>query len=138
MKIIEHNGLRLAIFIGKDDFKKGLSFCSNDKDFIQVGLWGYDNGKELAAHSHNCVHRDIDRTQEVVFVVEGMVEASIYSEDQTLIQRVIVQKGETLILLNGGHGYKILDDNTYVLEVKNGPYLGAEIDRTRLSLENKR
>jgi len=39
---------------------------------------------------------------------------------------------ETLILLKGGHGYEILEDGTRVLEVKNGPYPGAEVDRRRL------
>ena len=30
-----------------------------------------------------------------------------------------------------GEGYKILEEGTKVLEIKNGPYLGAEIDRGR-------
>jgi hypothetical protein len=36
-------------------------------------------------------------------------------------------------LLRGGHGYEILEDGTQVLEVKNGPYLGPDVDRRRLA-----
>ena len=36
------------------------------------------------------------------------------------------------MLLRGGHGYEILEDGTQVLEVKNGPYLGPDVDRRRL------
>jgi len=40
--------------------------------------------------------------------------------------------GDVVILLRGGHGYDIIEDGTQVLEVKNGPYLGAEADRRRI------
>jgi hypothetical protein len=44
---------------------------------------------------------------------------------------MIVDEGDILILLQGGHGYEILEDGTQVLEVKNGPYIGADLDRRR-------
>ena len=48
------------------------------------------------------------------------------------MREIIVSQGEVIILLRGAHGYEILEDNTQVLEFKNGPYLGAEIDRKRI------
>jgi hypothetical protein len=41
-------------------------------------------------------------------------------------------QGDVLALFNGGHGYEVLEDNTRVLEVKNGPYLGPEVDRRKI------
>ena len=41
-----------------------------------------------------------------------------------------------MICLEGGHGYEILEDNTRVLEIKNGPYPGPEKDRRRLELKD--
>jgi hypothetical protein len=32
--------------------------------------------------------------------------------------------------MNGGHDYTILEDDTRILEIKNGPFLGREIDKT--------
>ncbi len=134
MKAIVYNGLKLGIFISKEDRQKGLNFYSEEGDFIQVGIWGYDKGKKLPAHIHNTVKREINRTQEVVYVMQGMVKAFIYSESGKLIEEVILTEGDTLILLNGGHGYEVLEDNTFVLEVKNGPYVGADKDRRRIDV----
>jgi hypothetical protein len=65
--------------------------------------------------------------------MQGAVKASIYTEDDVLVEEHVLHANDTLILLSGGHGYEIVMDKTVVLEVKNGPYLGAEKDRTRLA-----
>lgn len=122
----------LARHIPANSWKDGLSFFSKDDEFIQVGSWKYGKGKELLAHVHNKVQRKIDRTQEVIYVVKGKVEASIYTLNKKFVQKLIINSGDFLVLLNCGHGYKILEDDTRVLEIKNGPYLGAEIDRQRI------
>ena len=134
MKIIYDNGLKLSIFISKKDREKGLNFYSEDYDFIQVGMWGYDKGKRLADHVHNIVDRKVNRTQEIIYIMQGKIKAFIYSEDEKLIEEISLQEGDILILLNGGHGYQILEDNTFVLEVKNGPYVGADKDRRKISV----
>lgn len=137
MRIIKDNDLRLAVFIAKDDMQKGLNFYSENNDFVQVGIWGYDKSKNLPPHIHNKeVKREIDRTQEVICVIKGMVKASIFSESEKLIEEVTLRAGDVLILLNGGHGYEILTDETFVLEVKNGPYMGSDKDRRRINVQN--
>ena len=132
MQVIEDNGLRLGVFISKNDRQKGLNFYTKNDDFIQVGIWGYDKGKKLAPHIHNIVSREVNQTQEVVYVMQGKVKAFIYTENEQLIEEIILQEGDILILLKGGHGYEILQDDTFVLEVKNGPYVGADKDRRQL------
>jgi len=133
MRIVKDENLRLGILITKNDMQKGLSFYSENSDFIQVGIWGYDKGKNLLPHIHNRgMMREIDRTQEVIYVIQGMVKSFIFSEDGKLIEEIILEKGDMLILLNGGHGYEILADDTFVLEVKNGPFMGADKDRKRI------
>jgi hypothetical protein len=132
MKEIMHGTEILARYISADSWKDGLSFFSKDEEFIQLGTWKYNKGKDLLAHIHNVVNRKINRTQEVVFVVNGSIEAKIFSLDGILRETLVVGKADCLVLLNCGHGYKILEDDTQVLEVKNGPYFGAEIDRKRI------
>ena len=132
IKEITHNGMVLARYIPNAAWKKGLSFFSKDEEFIQVGAWDYDQGKVLAAHIHNQATRSISHTQEVLYVRQGSLKASIYSPQAELITELIIKSGDTLVLLNGGHGYTILEEDTQVLEIKNGPYLGADIDRTRI------
>lgn len=132
MKEIVKDNIVLARLIPANSWKEGLSFFSKDAEFIQAGTWKYNKGKELLAHIHNVVERKIYRTQEVVFVVKGKIEASIYDLSGTFIEKLQVNGGDFLILLSCGHGYTILEDDTQVLEVKNGPYLGPEIDRKRI------
>jgi hypothetical protein len=110
----------------------GLDFFSPDGDFIQVGTWGYGTGKELKAHIHNEVRREVLWTQEVLFVRKGRLRANIFDTKQNKVAELSVEAGDVIILLRGGHGYDILEDGTQVLEIKNGPYVGADADRRRI------
>ena len=65
-------------------------------------------------------------------MISGSLQVTIYDLDENVIDKFDVHKGEILILLECGHGYKILENDTKVLEVKNGPYMGAEKDRYRI------
>lgn len=110
----------------------GLNFFSDDADFVQVGTWGYNTGKELLPHQHNVVRREALWTQEVLFVRKGSLLANVYDTNRNQVAELTIKAGDILILLAGGHGYTILQEGTQVLEIKNGPYPGAEADRTRL------
>jgi len=124
--------LILAIVIRNTDWEEGLNFVSSEEDYLQVGIWGYNKGKKLEPHIHLLAPREVLRTQEVVFVKDGRIKADIYTEKGEFLKSVELRKGDVIILLNGGHGYEILEDNTRVLEVKNGPYVGADKDRKRI------
>lgn len=133
MREIKKNGVVLARHITPQDIKPGLNFFSEDADFIQVGVWGhYEKGKELKAHIHNTVERTANRTCEALYVITGALEAVIYDMDEVPVEKLEVKQGEILVLLESGHGYFIKEDDTTVLEIKNGPYLGAESDRRRI------
>ena len=131
-KIIEKNGVIFVKKISLDNIKKGISFYSNDEDFIQVGTWNYEKGQYLAAHNHNIMERKINRTNEIIIILEGKLKIDVYNENDEKIAELEAKKNDLLIMINGGHGYHILEDNTKVIEIKNGPYLGAEKDRRRL------
>ena len=127
------DGVQLAKLVKQSLlWKTEFCFFSDDKDFVQVGTWNYSRGKHLKAHIHNEVSRTIDRTQEVLIVQSGSLMASIYNDLGEFVETLIVGSGDILILISGGHGYEILSDDTRVIEIKNGPYLGADIDRRRI------
>jgi hypothetical protein len=65
-----------------------------------------------------------------VIVLHGTMAARIFDEQRNLVETVTVRRGEMLILMNGGHDYTILDDDTRIIEIKNGPFLGRDIDKT--------
>jgi len=129
---ITYNNITLALIIRGKDWQKGLDFISASGDFQQVGFWGYDKGQKLAAHIHLEAKREILKTQEVIFIKSGSLKADLFSENGNKIASVLLKAGDTAVFLDGGHGYEILENNTLVLEVKNGPYVGPEKDRKRI------
>ena len=130
-KIIDKDSI-LAIVIRDEDWEEGLNFVSSDEDYLQAGTWGYDKGKKLLPHIHLVAPREVLHTQEIVCVKNGRIRADIYTEKKEFLKSVELKRGDTIILLNGGHGYEILEDSSRVLEVKNGPYVGVERDRERI------
>lgn len=131
MRLIKADGKKMALKFSADNVPEGLSFLCENEDFIQVGTWRYKKGKRLLNHTHNFVNREANRTQEYVYVVKGSLKAFVCDEHEQLLEEVILNPNEGLVFFAGGHGYEILQDETVVIEVKNGPYLGAEVDRRR-------
>jgi len=131
IKEIEHLGERYAIVLDTSLSPEGLTFVTEDEDYIQAGLWKYKKGTNLSAHYHNYFERSSYRTSEVVFVVEGKIECTIFTEEGDLIWKDTLEKGQLIIQLQGAHEYNIVEDAT-VVETKNGPYFGPEADRTRI------
>lgn len=131
MKEYTFQGKILARLIEPDDWKKGLGFFSNDQEFIQVGTWFYDKGKQLQNHVHNEFARTAYRTCETVYMVSGRMRVDLYTLEKNFVESFEVVQGDTLILLESGHGYEILDDSTKVLEIKNGPFMGVDVDKEK-------
>lgn len=130
---IKHEDVVLARHIPEvDAWGEGLRFFSPPGDYQQAGTWGYHQGKHLMAHIHNEVSREVRLTQEVLYIRRGKILAEIYDSTERKVAELVACAGDILILLHGGHGYHIMEDGTQVLEIKNGPYLGADVDRRRI------
>lgn len=113
------------------DWKTGLDFVTDDEKFIQVGTWNYNAGKRLDRHEHNFVERTANLTQECVFVVTGSMNVEFYSTQRAFIRKVTLQQFDYAVIYGGGHAYEILEDDTKIIETKNGPFPGVDTDKTR-------
>jgi len=129
-EIRDANGALLAYKI-PEVLQKGLCPYSDESDFVQALSWNYDAGKRLQPHRHLSVPRVVEYTQEVVVVLRGRLRATVFDSDCSRVTELLLGPGETAVFLAGGHGYEIMEDDTRVLEIKNGPYPGAELDRER-------
>ena len=137
MREIVKDGRILARHIVEEDIKPGLISLTGDEEFLQVVAWGhYEKGKYLQDHWHNKFERVAMRTYEAVYVVKGAIEARIFDLNLVLVETFTVKQGEMLILLESAHGYTILEEDTTVLEFKNGPFLGADKDKTKFQPKN--
>lgn len=130
-KIIDKKGNTLCIIYRDNDWKNGLNFITDNSLFIQVGSWWYDKGKNLAKHKHNIVERKANITQEMVYVKSGSMEANIFDENMNHVEDIVLYEGDLAIMAYGGHGYKILEDNTKIIEAKNGPFISVEVDKVK-------
>src|SRR5262245_39068232 len=93
-------------------WKDGLQFFSQDSEFVQFGTWGYNKDKNLLAHIHNEVKREVLWTQEVIYVRKGKIRAHVYNSQEQKIRDIDVNEGDIIVLLRGGHGYTVLEDGT--------------------------
>ena len=130
---IHHEGHLVASIIKLKNLEEGLSFFTNDNSYIQFGTWNYKKGKVLDAHFHNTFDRNSTQTQEAVVILKGKVECKLYDMNKNLISSHILKKNSVMLQYKFIHEYKILK-NSIVLEFKNGPYFGPEVDRKRVNV----
>ncbi len=129
MKKIEHNNEIYAVFHKSREWKDGLDFLTEDNDYIQVGTWWYNSGKNLNPHKHKENKREVLLTQEAVIVMKGKIMVILFGNDNTVIHEEMLECGDIGVMLKGGHGYKILEDYTKVIEVKSGQFISVEKDK---------
>lgn len=136
MKInyIKDGSLTIAIHIPakNNNWPVGTSFLTDNDTYIQAATQNYTSGKVIASHKHLEYQRVVKKTQEVLFIKKGKMRAEFFSRKEKKIKTLLLVAGDIIILLAGGHGYKMLSPKTEFLEIKNGPYISEEIDRERI------
>jgi hypothetical protein len=115
----------IAIIVRSDFNQPGVNFFSPFEFSQQLGILVHPPGNEVKAHVHNVIARDVRVTQEVLHIIEGKVEITLFTENKTYITSRLLFKGDTVLLAYGGHGIKVLEPSK-ILEVKQGPYAGKE------------
>ncbi|MBT7899651.1 MAG: hypothetical protein HN601_01750 [Candidatus Marinimicrobia bacterium] len=131
MKIYKHDGKILSIVYRDEDWVEGLNFITPNEMFVQVGSWWYQKGKKLDSHVHNDFERITTRTQEMTYVKKGSMRVLLYDEGQNYLEDYILNEGDLAVFAFGGHGYEILEDNTQIIEAKNGPFIDVKTDKTK-------
>ncbi|WP_316758660.1 MULTISPECIES: hypothetical protein [Pedobacter] len=89
-------------------------------------------GYVIEPHVHKIVERKVTLTQEVLYIKTGKVLINFYDNDQQYLENRILEKGDVILLASGGHGFEMLDD-TEMIEIKQGPYIGDE-DKVRFKV----
>jgi len=131
MKIIKNKEKIIAIIYRNSDWIEGLNFITPSNLFLQVGLWWYQKGKKLDPHTHKSYDRSTNRTHELTYVRKGSMKVIIFDEYKKYLQEFVLNEGDLAVYVCGGHGYEILEDNTKIIEVKNGPFIGVNDDKEK-------
>lgn len=119
------NGELLAYVIRATFSSDITSFFTPPEQSFQVGLVVYPEGGEIQSHFHRTIERSLSNTSEVLVVREGRCEIDIFDNQQELVATMELQTGDVMVMVSGGHGFRMLED-TVMLEIKQGPYLGIE------------
>ncbi len=128
---IVHDSELLALVLSHRFAEPGIHFFTPSELSQQLAYMKYDAGKCIPAHVHNPVHRDVFYTQEVLFIKKGKLRVDFYSTQQEYLESRVLEAGDVILLITGGHGFEVLEDLEMV-EVKQGPYVGDQ-DKTRFT-----
>jgi hypothetical protein len=119
----------LALILKASYDRPGLNFLTPQDLSLQLGYMTHPAGKKIAPHVHNPVKREISQTLEAVFVKKGRVRIDIYDDRRQPVASRELGAGDLVLFCGGGHGLEMLEE-TSLIEIKQGPYLGAQ-DKTR-------
>lgn len=99
---------------------------------IQWGLFNLPNNKELQPHIHKYRVRQANtKTIEFLVVLSGELQCDYYGLNKQLVGTRVMSNGDWVCLYDGGHGFKALQSNTKMIEVKLGPFDGVDKDKEK-------
>ena len=125
VETVSHQGKTLCILIRGSVFPEKTTFYTPDAFNLQVGKIVYPAGGEIPRHTHVPVTRTVDGTSEVLVVQKGRMILDLYTDDRVYICSREMVVGDVVVLMSGGHGFRLQED-TVLLEVKQGPYGGLK------------
>jgi hypothetical protein len=113
----------LAYIVNGQWTPERTEFLTPDDFGQQMGMIVYAKGESIVPHVHLPVTRTVEGTTECVIVRSGRCEIDLFDGHKTYITTRTLNEGDIVLLLGGGHGFRMLED-TVLFEVKQGPYVG--------------
>lgn len=127
---IQYHGEQLGLIVRADFDPHGIQFLTEDAEPLQLGVMRRPKDHVIAPHTHKPTRRIVDRICEVLYVVEGRVEVTFFTEQREVVCVRELVAGDCVMLISGGHGFRVLED-CKMIEVKQGPYEGLHFDKFR-------
>ena len=119
---IKHKKNLYALIVRKQyRKKKGINFFTSKEDTQQFGYMKHKKNHVIMPHRHNKRLTKVLTTTEVILLFKGMLRVDFYNEKKFYLFSKKLYAGDIIMLVNGGHGFKVLKD-VEMLEVKQGPY----------------
>lgn len=125
IEVIGQSDAPLAYIVRSELLPAVTQFVTPPTLTQQVGFVSYPAGGVIVRHRHRPIERHIVGTSEVLVVRKGRCEVELFDERDAMVARRELRRGDVLVLVRGGHGFRMIED-TVLLEVKQGPYTGLE------------
>ena len=134
--IIYKKKLLALIVNGNYRKKKGISFFTPNESTQQFGYMKHKKNHIILPHLHKKRVTKISYTTEVIILLKGSVRIDFYADLKKYLFSKIINKNDIIMLVSGGHGFKVLKD-VEMIEVKQGPYsLSKDKVKFESTLEN--
>ena len=101
--------------------KSGINFFTPKESTQQFGYMKHKKNYLIMPHKHNKRLTKILITTEVIIIFKGILRVDFYSDKKKYLFSKKIYAGDIVMLVNGGHGFKVLKD-VEMIEVKQGPY----------------
>lgn len=124
----------LAMIIRNDYQCEGVDFITPGDYSQQVAYMHHPTGKDIDAHVHNLVSRNVVVTQEVLFIKKGILRVDFYDDYEDYLESRDLYAGDIILLVSGGHGFHVIEE-VEMIEVKQGPYSGEQDKKRFLGIE---
>lgn len=130
IQIVERAGAVYALILRANaTSSEKYNFLTDSQNPLQLGMNFYKQGETIKAHYHLPRHVESDWVQEFLLIAEGRATLTLFDQgDQTPIETLELGTGDMVLLLSGGHGLQIQED-TKIVEIKQGPYDGKTKDK---------
>jgi hypothetical protein len=125
IETIQKQGCLFALIISHRYDKPGISFFTSNDLSQQLAYMRHPAGKLIDAHIHKPVAREVHYTQETLLIKRGKLRVDFYDENQVYCESRILEAGDVILLVQGGHGFEVLEE-LEMFEVKQGPYAGDQ------------
>ena len=120
-KVFYKKKLLALIVRGKYRNKKGITFFTPSDSTQQFGYMKHKKKHIIKPHLHKKRMTRILYTSEVILILKGMLRVDFYTSIKKYLFSKILKKKDIIMLVHGGHGFKVLKD-IEMLEIKQGPY----------------
>lgn len=125
----------IAIIIRHNFTKDGIEFFTPGDFSQQLGYMKHKKGESIQEHIHVLHVREVQYTQETLFIKKGRVKVNFYHQDKSFFTSRELTTGDVILLASAGHGFEFLEE-TEMIEVKQGPYCGDQ-DKVRFVEKSK-
>lgn len=118
----------LAIILRAEYEPDAIEFLTANDQSLQLGVMRRPRGHVIAPHIHKPVPRTVHHSYEALFIARGRVEVTFFNQRRELVTTRELRQGDSVLLMTGGHGFRVLED-CKMIEVKQGPYTGGDVER---------
>ncbi|MBI5521687.1 MAG: hypothetical protein HY910_03590 [Desulfarculus sp.] len=122
----EDQGRLVALVLRQQaDLGPGVHFLTPDDLTQQLAYMDNPAGRVISPHMHNPSLRQVTQTGEVLFIRSGRLLVELFHQDKSPLAQVVLGPGDLVLLCGAPHGFKVLE-RCQMIEIKQGPYMGAQ------------